>query len=233
VRNRRGCGRSSSDDLGRDVRVYGTLVQFHEAVEQVLAEIINDLGIDVSVPRLRAEFRATQGPLQQQGAWSPYKDVLKRGLKMTLEHRGLPYRSEYGERLVTMIADARPFSDVPAALAVLQPHARLIFISNTDRDMIVRNLSHLTITPDLVVTAEEAKMYKPAHGIFRYAWARARVRPAETVHVAAGFHHDIEPAHALGVRRVWVNRRGERGDQRFGPYEELRDLQGLPSVLGL
>ena len=74
--------------------VYGTLVQFHEAVEQVLAYIINDLGIDVSVPTLRAEFRATQGSLQREATWSPYKEVLKRGLKLTLEHRGLPYHPE-------------------------------------------------------------------------------------------------------------------------------------------
>jgi 2-haloacid dehalogenase len=213
--------------------VYGTLVQFHEAVEQVLACIANDLGVDVPVPTLRAEFRATQGPLQQEATWSPYKEVLQRGLKMTLERRGLRYRSEHGERLVTTISDARPFPEVPAVLAVLQRHARLIFISNTDNDMIVRNLSRLPVIPDLVVTAEDAKMYKPAHGIFRYAWARAGIRPAETVHVAAGFHHDIEPAHALGVRRVWINRRGEMGDQRFGPYEELPDLAGLPSLLGL
>ena len=131
-----------------------------------------------------------------------------------------------------MISDARPFSEVPAALEVLQRHARLIFISNTDDDMIERNLAHLPITPDLVVTAEEAKMYKPAQGIFRYAWARAGIRPAETVHVAAGFHHDIA-AHALGVRRVWINRRGETGDRRFAPYEELPDLAGLPLLLGL
>lgn len=213
--------------------VYGTLVRFHEAVEQVLAEIINELGANVSVQTLRAEFRATQGPLQQAPAWSPYEEILKRGLQMTLEQRGLPYRAHDGERLVMTISDARPFSEVPRTLAMLQRRARLIFISNTDDHMIARNLSHLTITPDLVVTAEQAQMYKPAHGIFRYAWARAGIQADDTVHVAAGFHHDIEPAHALGIRRVWINRRGETGDQRFGPYEELPDLAGLPSLLGL
>ena len=85
----------------------------------------------------------------------------------------------------------------------------------------------------MVVTAEDAKAYKPAHAIFRQAWQRADVRPEDTVHVAAGFHHDIEPAHALGVRRIWINRRGEAGDSRFAPYEELRDLTRLPSVLAL
>lgn len=134
---------------------------------------------------------------------------------------------------MTVIAEARPFPEVPGTLAALRRHARLVFISNTDNDMIARNLAHLDVAPDVVVTAEEVKAYKPAHEVFRYAWARAGVRPAETIHVAAGFHHDIEPAHALGVRRVWINRRGEAGDRRFGPYDELPDLSGLPSLLGL
>lgn len=213
--------------------VYGTLVQFHEAVEMVLAHIIAEMAVNIPMPALKADFRSTQGPLQQAAHWIPYKEVLQRGLVMTLERHGLTYRPEYGERLVTAIAEARPFPEVPGVLATLQRHVHLVLISNTDNDMIARNLAHLTVTPDVIVTAEEAKAYKPAHGIFQYAWERAGVRPGETVHVAAGFHHDIEPAHALGVRRVWINRRGEEGDQRFGPYDELADLSNLPSVLGL
>jgi 2-haloacid dehalogenase len=213
--------------------VYGTLVQYHEAVEMVLAGIIGELGANISMPALKADFRSTQGPLQQTGRWLPYKEVLQRGLAMALERHGLAYRLEHGERLVTAIAEARPFPEVPGTLAALQRHVRLVLISNTDNDMIARNLAYLIIKPDLGVTAEEAKVYKPAHGIFRYAWECAGVRPVETVHVAAGFHHDIEPAHALGVRRVWINRRGEEGDQRFGPYAELPDLSRLPSVLDL
>ncbi len=99
--------------------------------------------------------------------------------------------------------------------------------------MIARNLARIGVQPDFLVTAEEARVYKPDHRIFRQAWERAGVRPAETVHVAAGFHADIEPAHALGVRRVWINRRGEPGEARFGPYEELENLSRLPSLLGL
>ena len=213
--------------------VYGTLVQFHEAVEAVLSGIIGESGVSVPMQSIRADFRATQGPLQQAAPWRPYKDILRRGLAQALEQHGLAYRPEHGERLVTAIAEARHFPEVPATLAALQRHARLVFISNTDDDMIARNLAHLAVTPDVVVTAEEAKAYKPAPAIFRHAWQRAGVRADEIVHVAAGFHHDIAPAHALGVRRIWINRRAEPGDQRFGPYEELPDLSRLPSALGL
>ena len=50
---------------------------------------------------------------------------------------------------------------------------------------------------------------------------------------AQRFHHDIEPAHALGVRRIWVNRRAEPGNLVFGPYGEIADLSPLPDLLGM
>lgn len=47
--------------------VYGTLVQWHEAIERALAEIVGEMGVNVPVATLKAEFRASQGPLQQGG----------------------------------------------------------------------------------------------------------------------------------------------------------------------
>jgi len=32
------------------------------------------------------------------------------------------------------------------------------------------------------------------------------------IHVAQSYYHDIKPAAQLGIRRVWVNRQGEKDD---------------------
>jgi 2-haloacid dehalogenase len=50
------------------------------------------------------------------------------------------------------------------------------------------------------------------------------------VHVAASLYHDIEPANALGLPTVWINRLGETAG-RAKPTRELRDLASLPDVL--
>jgi 2-haloacid dehalogenase len=55
----------------------------------------------------------------------------------------------------------------------------------------------------------------------------------EIVHVAQGFYHDIMPGHALGIRRVWINRNRKPGDVAYGPYEELPDLSGVSELLGV
>jgi 2-haloacid dehalogenase len=42
------------------------------------------------------------------------------------------------------------------------------------------------------------------------------------------------PAHDLGWKAVWINREGIAGDQeKYGPYDELPDLTGLPALLGI
>lgn len=212
--------------------VYGTLVRFHEAVEGTLARVIETGALPTDVMELKAAWRATQHALQQAGEWLPYKRILARGLEQALAERGWAWRPEYGEWLVEAVATAGPHPEVPLALRAVKAHTRIVYISNTDNDMIPRNIERITVAPDLLVTAEDAGCYKPAEPIFRLAWERAGVAPEEIVHVAAGFEHDIEPMHALGVRRVWINRRGEPGNPAFGPYEELPDLSSLPRLLG-
>jgi 2-haloacid dehalogenase len=32
------------------------------------------------------------------------------------------------------------------------------------------------------------------------------------IHVAQSYYHDIKPASELGIRRIWVNRQGEKDD---------------------
>jgi hypothetical protein len=53
--------------------VYGTVVQFHEAMEMVLTHIIAEMAVNIPMPALKADFRATQGPLQQAAHWILYK----------------------------------------------------------------------------------------------------------------------------------------------------------------
>jgi 2-haloacid dehalogenase len=42
---------------------------------------------------------------------------------------------------------------------------------------------------------------------------------------------DMQACHNLGIRGIWINRRGEMGNPDWLPYEELPDLRGLPDLL--
>ena len=66
---------------------------------------------------------------------------------------------------------------------------------------------------DAVVTAEHVGSYKPALGHFRRFEESFAPEPGRWVHVAQGYHHDMEPAHRLGLPSVWINRLGEDRDE--------------------
>lgn len=211
--------------------VYGTLVRFHESVRGALAASLEERGAPPeTLERLHPRFRATQAPLQK-GGWRPYAEVLSTGLETALRDFGLSYTPRDGERLVAAVAGAGPFDEVPAVLAEIKGRAKLMFISNTDDAMIARNVALIGVEPDYLITAEQSRLYKPDHGMFRFAYGRAGVAVERVTHVAAGFFHDIEPAHALGLRRIWINRRGETGDPAFGPYAEMSDMTRLPAAI--
>ena len=92
---------------------------------------------------------------------------------------------------------------------------------------------------DWVVTAEQARSYKPALNNFRVALDTISAAPERVLHVAQSLHHDIVPAKSLGLSTVWVNRR--KGKEGFGatpqasshPDLEVPDLKTLVSLIGL
>jgi len=82
---------------------------------------------------------------------------------------------------------------------------------------------------DGAIVASEIGSYKPAPGHWRAFAESSGADPARHVHVAQSHFHDIVPAHALGIRTVWINRLGEHRDP--APTRELPDLRGLTDVL--
>ena len=111
---------------------------------------------------------------------------------------------------------------MPAALARLRRSCRIAIISNTDDDLIADAadaLGRLGAPVDRVITAEQARAYKPAQRMFDYAMRALGCAETELRHVAQGFRYDIVPAHERGWRPVWINRRGQAGDPAYGPYD--------------
>lgn len=72
---------------------------------------------------------------------------------------------------------------------------------------------------------------KPDPAIFHLALERAGLRPEEVVYVGDVPDFDVEPAAALGMFPVLIDRR-ERHVGFEGPGVRITDLADLPSVLG-
>ncbi|HEY9536283.1 MAG TPA: haloacid dehalogenase type II [Kiloniellaceae bacterium] len=159
--------------------------------------------------------------------------VLRESLEAALTGAGLPYAPDDGARLIQAVKDARPFDDVAPALERLRTKYKTAILSNSERAMMQHNRTRLGVPFDEAVLADEVGAYKPDPRMFAALLDRCGCTKDEIVHVAQGFYHDIMPCHALGIRRVWINRNRLAGDKAHGPYEEFPDLSAVPGLLGV
>jgi 2-haloacid dehalogenase len=167
------------------------------------------------------------------GPYRPYREVLKRSLARAMRQFGLDYHEADGEAIVAAVPTFGPFPEVLPALERIRQHCRLVIVSNSDDDLIASNLRQIGVPFDRVITAEQARVYKPSSAMFHYVLSTLHCRPDDILHVAQGFRYDIVPTHDLGWRQVWINRRSLPGDSTHTPYRELPDLSGLPALLGI
>ncbi len=87
-----------------------------------------------------------------------------------------------------------------------------------------------------VITAEQARSYKPSPNNFRMALGRVGCSPEQWLHAGQSVYHDVVPARALGISTVWVNRKSARpgiGAVRAAEGRadlEVADLAGLAAA---
>jgi 2-haloacid dehalogenase len=211
---------------------YGTLVDFQlgPTTLKVLADRLDLDGLDVD--EFLDDFRVMRFQAVLE-AYRPYDEVLHSSLETAMRLHGLEYRTSDGEALVAAVPAFGPFPEVPDALRALKSRYEIAIISNTDDDLIAQNIANIGVEFDHVITAQQAKAYKPSRQTFEYAYQAMGIDPAQVVHTAQGWEYDLIPTRDLGLaRRVWINRYGRRGSTDYQPYAELPDLSGLPALLG-
>jgi len=84
-----------------------------------------------------------------------------------------------------------------------------------------------------VVTAQQAKRYKPNPRGFELMFERVCLPPARILDGAQSIYHGHVPAKRLGLSTVWVDRRGERpGSGATPPADATPDLT-VPDMAAL
>ena len=210
---------------------YDTLVEFR--IDAATRHVLGARAESIDVVAFLAAFEALRYLTMTFAAYQPYRDVLTGTLAEAMRRYGLAYREEDGAALLAAVPTWGPYPEVPPALERLRTRCRLAIITNSDDDLMAGNVRNIGVPIDRVITAEQARAYKPSPVIFDYALRQLGCGPEDVLHVAQGFEYDIVPAKQLGWTRVWINRYGKSGDPAYGPYHELPDLSGLPDLLGL
>ena len=215
---------------------YGTLVQWHRAlrtgVRAILAEHFGANDADEGVVADIVEALRTASMERQQ--WEPYceyKTILQSSLGEAMAGKAMSLRPDDGETLLSHLRTILPHPEVPSVLQRLRGQFRLAIISNTDDDLITGTVAAIGVPIDFVITAQQARAYKPDHRLFRHAHAVIGATPEETLHVGMGQVTDLKVCHELSVNVVWINRLGEPLNPSWSPAHVLPDLAGLPGLL--
>ena len=102
-------------------------------------------------------------------------------------------------------------------------------LSNVDDDLLAGTLRRLTVDFELIVTAEQVRSYKPAHGHFDEA--RRQIGDRRWLHAAQSWFHDVEPACKLAIPSAWVNRKNESVHGTARPQHQVGNMAGLADLL--
>lgn len=206
---------------------YGTLIDWERGITDALLPLL-PAGTD---RRALAEWYIAMEAQFEAESFHLYRDVLDRVGRRVLRSLDAPISDDKPSPLPSSLADWRPFPEAPAALRALVDQGRyLAILSNVDRDLLELSIGRLGIRPDLAITAEDSRSYKPAPGHWRRFLQRSGASAERTVHVGASQFHDMRPAAALGFRTVFIDRHGETLET--SPTRVLHDLATLPNVIG-
>lgn len=206
---------------------YGTLIDWEGGVADALGPFV---GSTPDRRALAARYIEIEAQVEHE-AYRPYRDVLAEVSARLMRELGRPLPPGRERVLPDSLPDWRPFPEVPQALRRLRDGGyRIAILSNVDRDLIDASIPLLGLTPDLIITAEDSRSYKPAPGHWTAFQTRGGSGPARTIHVGASLFHDMLPAAALGYRTVFINR---HRDPVTGaaPTRVLTDLTPLPDTV--
>ena len=211
---------------------YGTLFDVHSAVARLRARIGDRAEALSQLWRSKqleyTWLRALMG--RHADFWQVTGDALDYALACT----GVD--TTWREPLMQAYLTLDAYPEVPDALRRLRGGGlRTMILSNGEPGMLRAAARSAGIAEllDAILSVEEVGIFKPHPKVYRFAVDRLAVRPDQIAFQSSNAW-DVSGAAAFGLRAVWINRLGMPPERLPGAAEhELRDLSGLPALLGL
>jgi 2-haloacid dehalogenase len=188
---------------------YGTLIDWETGIFSALGSILAAHGKSIADAELLKVYSELESEAEQ-GEFCSYREVLGSVVRGFGERLGFKPTEAQVRSLPDSLASWLPFPDTVAALQKLKARYQLAVISNVDDDLFAATARRLEVAFDHVITAQQARAYKPSLLIFNLAQQRIGVAPARWLHAAQSVYHDVIPARSMGIATVWVNRPSPR-----------------------
>jgi len=219
---------------------YGTLVEEDDDILPILCEQVRIHAADpeaLTAHEISHRWWEILKPLYvnaHHDAWISHREVSERSIAMLAEELGAtgadldailaPQYARWGAPPI--FPETHGFLDAVRALGV-----PIGIVSNIDRADIELALAHHGIVPDVLVTSEDARAYKPRPEMFTQALAAFDLAPHEVLHVGDSRTSDIAGATPLGIPVAWINRTGKVATSAPVADHEVTDLRDLLPII--
>jgi 2-haloacid dehalogenase len=209
---------------------YGTLTNFRMAdvARELFADRVPAERMDAFVKDF-AQYRLDE----VMGDWKPYADTLRSAIQRTCKRHKVEYRDDEGRKFYEAVPTWGPHPDVTEPLKRIAKEIPLVILSNAMNEQIHTNVALLGAPFHRVYTAEQAQAYKPRLRAFEYMLDQLGCAPEDILHVSSSLRYDLMSANDVGIRnKAFVARGHEPGNPAYG-YREIKDIGGLPALVGL
>ncbi|MEZ5933817.1 MAG: haloacid dehalogenase type II [Alphaproteobacteria bacterium] len=212
---------------------YGTLFDVHSAVGRLRADV------GPKADELSQVWRSKQLEYtwlrSLMGEYSDFWQVTGDALDYALARTGVTPGS-IRDRLMDAYLELDAYPEVPAMLVRLKAAGlKTAVLSNGEPNMLdaAVNAAGLSGLLDAVLSVDRLKIYKPHPSVYQLAVDRLGVK-ADAIAFQSSNAWDVHGASVFGFRPVWINRFAAPVERLPGGAEhEMRDLKGLPDLLGV
>jgi 2-haloacid dehalogenase len=203
---------------------YGTLIDWERGILNAFQLVLSRHEVAPTEDEL-LEAYGRHEEANERGPYRTYRDVLALTARGVCADLGVAADDPAVAAFAGSVGDWPAFADTAAALRRLKARFRLGVLTNCDDDLFAASNRRLGVDFDWVVTAQQARGYKPRIENFEALFARVDVPRERILHVAQSLFHDHVPAKSLGMTTVWIDRRHDKPG--FGatlPAEATPDL---------
>jgi 2-haloacid dehalogenase len=205
---------------------YGTLIDWQTGFRDLLAPLAGD-----RVEELINAYHDAESAIEREHSSRSYKDVLRLTLERAAKSIWLTLSDEQSHILIDAWDQLPLFPDTQSALESLRADGwKLGVLTNCDDDLFARTHSRFPLPFDAIVTAQQARSYKPGPALFELFRQQTGTDKSGWLHAAASWRHDMQPAHRLGLTTIWVDREHSGHDPSI-VTARIDDLASLPATV--
>jgi 2-haloacid dehalogenase len=195
---------------------YGTVVDWRDSVLAELTAFGAARGLAVDWTAFLTEWKAAYRPGMDrvnsgEWPWTTVEAIYRRRLEELLPRYEIESLGEADlVRLTRAWWRLHPWADAVPGLRRLRTRFLLSPLSNGSFAGMVHLARFAGLPWDCIITAENARCYKPRPEVYRTAVRLLGLRPAEVMMVAA-HNYDLAAARACGLGTAFVPRAAEHG----------------------